>query len=54
MVVDELRKYAKEITLELENKGFTFGEVDLLVAILKDEIMDCKKERDKKAFLAIR
>lgn len=54
MDIEKLRKYAKEITLELEIRGYTFVEADLLVAILKGEIMDCKKERDKNTFLAIR
>lgn len=54
MEVTELRKHAKKITFEFESKGYTFDEVDLLVAILKDEIRDCKKESDRKPFLAIR
>lgn len=47
------REHAKEITKECEKRGYTVGEVDLLVAVLRDEISRCMKANEKIKFKAL-
>lgn len=43
MDISEIRIFAKEIIKECEKKEFTYGEAELLAAVLKDEIRQCKE-----------
>lgn len=51
--VEELRKHAKEITKQCEEKGYTIEEAEMLVHVLQNEIDQCKKIILQKNFKAL-
>lgn len=51
--MEELRKYAKEITKQCEEKGYTIEETEMLVHVLQNEIDQCKKIILQKNFKAL-
>ena len=53
MKVEELRKYAKEITKEMEKRKFSYQDADIFVAVLKDEIKQCHEAENIKNFTAL-
>lgn len=53
MEIKELRKHAKEITKECEERGYTFVDAEMLCAVLKDEISQCEKATQKRNFQAL-
>lgn len=51
--IRELREYAKEITKQFEDKGYTVEDVHLLLAVLNDEIRQCEEVVKKEQFKAL-
>lgn len=46
----KLRKHAKEIAKQCEEKGYTVEEAEMLVHILKDEVSQCRKAPSERRF----
>ncbi len=46
----KLRKHAKEIAKQCEEKGYTVEEAEMLVHILKDEVSQCRKVPSERRF----
>lgn len=53
MRISKIRDFAKEITKKCEKENFTYEEAELLTAILKDEIRQCKEVELHKTFKAL-
>ncbi|MCI8957310.1 MAG: hypothetical protein HFG29_10160 [Eubacterium sp.] len=53
MEVAELRKYAKEITKEMEKRKFSYQDADMFVVVLKDEIKQCREAENIKIITAL-
>lgn len=51
--VFELRKHAKEITRQCEDRGYSIKDTRLLLAILKDEISQCEEAYKEHSFKAL-
>lgn len=49
----ELREFAKEITREMEKRRYSYRDADMLVAVLKDEINQCREAETLKPFTAL-
>ncbi len=49
----KLRKHAKEITKQCEEKEYTVEEAEMLAHILKDEVSQCRKVHSERRFKAL-
>lgn len=51
--MEKLRRHAKEICKQCEDRGYTVEETRLLSSIMKDEIRQCEEAYKKSKFKAL-